>query len=201
MTRGEAVDRAPRRLVMPLSAGGSTGALAATPTTTTSVSEGDTHVSPMMAVDGGGGAARRGTTGAMVSGGECARAVPPSGSMRGEEAEDDARERRARRGARGRRSEDAVGVGGGENVARGRAMDAYDARPRPIDAEAMDRSVENPGYAVVVGDSGARRGRRTLDTSQARTVEGAGDDEANGGVGIVDVGGEGRWELAREDRV
>ena len=98
VTRGEAVDRAPRRLVMPLSAGGSTGALAATPTTTTSVSEGDTHVSPMMAVDGGGGAARRGTTGAMVSGGECARAVPPSGSMRGEEAEDDARET-----ARGRR--------------------------------------------------------------------------------------------------
>ena len=141
VTRGEAVDRAPRRLVMPLSAGGSTGALAATPTTTTSVSEGDTHVSPMMAVDGGGGAARRGTTGAMVSGGEFARAVPPSGSMRGEEAEDDARET-ARVGAaedarEGDASEDAVGVGGGENGARGRAMDAYDARARPIDAEAV----------------------------------------------------------------
>ena len=196
VTRGEAVDRTPRRLVMPLSAGGSTGALAATPTTTTSVSEGDTHVSPMMAVDGGVGAARRGTTGAMVSGGECARAVPPSGSMRGEEAEDDARET-ARGGAaeearEGDASEDAVGVGGGENVARGRAMDAYDARARPIDAEAMDRSVENPGYAVVVGDSGAAsRPTHSLDTSQARTVEGAGDDEANGGVGIVDVGGEG----------
>ena len=105
----------------------------------------------------------------------CAR-VPPSGSMRGEEAEDDARERVPRRRGGRRRALDAVGVGGGENVARGRAMDAYDdARPRPIDAEAMDRSVENPGYAVVVGDSGAApRPTHSLDTVAGANGGGSG---------------------------
>lgn len=182
---------------MPLSAGGSTGALAATPTTTTSVSEGDTHVSPMMTLDGGGTASRRDATGGMTCGGEFARAVRTSGSMR-EEAEDDPRAPTgaAEEAREGDASEDAVGVGGGANAARGRAMDAYDARERPIDAEAMDRSVENPGYAVVIGDSGAAsRPTHSLETSQARTGGRAGEDEANGGVGVVaDVGGEGAVE-------
>ena len=168
---------------MARSAGGSTGAASLT-TLDATTSEGDTHLSPMMMR---GDEPRFDDDARRASPERSTRAARLSGSVIGMGGARGAGE--ARREGRGTRRRDARRDDDGdddadddadvERSARDADEDSGDALRMPaVDAAAVTRSIENPGYATVIGDDGARRAAtHSIQNSQAVRSN---DDVVNG---------------------